>query len=232
MAINSFKFAGLYSPTPALYADFSETPTGTFADAGVNYKYITYNSSGTLTITNEGSIDCCLVAGGGGAHYIGWNRPLAAAGGGGGFIRQTFFITAGTYTITIGAGGAGASNGGTTSLGTLLKIGGGQRGYAIGVNATNSGYGGGGSAGGSTVDANGGGYLYSDGGGAGGLVFGSANRDGRTDNLTNSVNTYGVGGLGSGTSAGAANTGNGGESGSGSSRAGGSGVVIVRVRTN
>lgn len=210
-------------------ADFSNTPSGTLSEGGINYKYVTFNSTGSLDITISGFADVLIIGGAGGGQAFGWNRSLFAAGGAGGFLRQTLMLNAGTYTVTVGAGGAAASNGNTSGIGVVAKIGGGQRGFAIGVVCQNSGFGGGGCPGGTTSDAGGGDALYSDGAGAGGTVFGSANRDGRPDNITGATNTYCVGGLGTGSASGAANTGNGGD---GPNGTGGSGIVIVRVRTN
>ncbi len=90
---------------------------------GVNYQYLQFNATGTLTITRSGLFDVLIFAGGAGsAAFTGGNGGGA---GGGGFSQQTIYLTA-NATITIGAGGAGftqgtdAGNGygGITSIGS------------------------------------------------------------------------------------------------------------------
>ena len=69
------------------------------------HRYHVFTSTGILTATaptyNAASLDYILAAGGGGGGYTG--------GGGGGLLRQStsaLGIAAGTYTVTVGAGGA------------------------------------------------------------------------------------------------------------------------------
>lgn len=79
------------------------TFNGTYGSVTIgNYNYLNLLSSGTLTIHDTGVYDLFVVGGGGGA-------GAANSGGGGGGYTGTLKaqnLTAGTYTVTIGAGGA------------------------------------------------------------------------------------------------------------------------------
>ena len=85
-------------------ADFSDTATGSYT----GYKYITFTSSGTLTVTTPGFADIVVVGGGGGSGFIG------SGGGAGGVLQITnAYLPVGTLTVTVGAGGAPGANGST-----------------------------------------------------------------------------------------------------------------------
>jgi hypothetical protein len=107
-------------------ADFSDTASGSYT----GFKYKGYTSSGTLNITTAGFADLVLQGAGGAGG--------ASGGGGGGAgerIVQTVYLPVGTYTITIGAGGAGSiavptapagrSGKGASIIGVLTAAGGG-----------------------------------------------------------------------------------------------------------
>ena len=72
--------------------------------SSVNYEYLTFNSTGTLTVTTAGWFDYLAIGGGQGAARI----VAAEAGGGGGagqvVIGSIYLDT--NQTITIGAGGS------------------------------------------------------------------------------------------------------------------------------
>ena len=89
-------------------ANFTDTPTDTFTDGGIDYKYITYNSSGTLTVDKAGQAEVFVLAGGGGSDGTG--------GGAGGLLQVPVSLTVQTYEITVGAGGAAGSNGGDSAI--------------------------------------------------------------------------------------------------------------------
>lgn len=253
MAIQSFRQAGLPNTntnfTPP--ADFSNTATGTYT----GYKYVTFTGNGTLTVTTAGLADILVVGGGGGGGKCGdTNRTggTRSAGGAGGYLETQLFLDAGSYTVTVGSGGAGstsfasyASDGTHSKIDTIVCPGGG--GGWSGFNADNTtAYSGraGGSGSGSVRGASAGAGLYSNsygnaggvgslngaGGGAGGAGSGSTPGPGLASSITGSSVTRAVGG--NFASAGAANTGTGGGGGA-SSKAngynGGSGIVIVRV---
>ena len=243
-------------------ADFSNTATGTYSSGGFNYKYVTFNASSTLTVSQAGVADVLVVSGGCGG---GCDR---AGGGGGGSVcsYQSIYLPAGSYSVVIGAGGAGStvsssqgSQGGISYLASIISAypgsGGGSPNAAGGVVG-----GSGGSPGYNNYGAN------HQNGGAGGAGCtsnpqnGTAGSNGPTvTNLTNgSTIAYGGGGGGGGwpgTSqaaggsggggaggtndtdnavAGTANTGGGGGGGANGSRPGkngGSGLIVIRVRT-
>lgn len=69
----------------------------------VNYEYLTFNATGTLTVTTAGFFDYLAIGGGGGALY----DPTAAGGGGGAgqAVFGSVYLSA-NQTITIGGGGA------------------------------------------------------------------------------------------------------------------------------
>ena len=82
-------------------ANFTDTATGTYSSGGKNYKYLTFNSSGTLTVDTAGLADI-LVVGGGGSGAQG----RGGGGGAGGHLYATgAYLPVGTLTVTVGAGG-------------------------------------------------------------------------------------------------------------------------------
>jgi hypothetical protein len=258
-------------------ADFSDAATGTYTDSGIDYKYITYNASGTLTCTVAGLADVLIVGAGAGG-----GDSQGGGGGGGGVIAQSVFLDVSTYTVTIGGGGAAGTSGNAGAFGTYS---------ALGRNVSIFGGGGGGSttlrSGRSSAATSGGGSgpnnainpdligtsqgqkggngasnVCGGGGGASGVggngVASTSSGNGGagiSSSLNNTATGYGGGGGGgslsgpggTGTdgggnggantvagSAGSANRGGGGGGGGNSALggAGGSGIVIVRVRTN
>jgi hypothetical protein len=86
--------------------------TATYTESGITYRTHTFSTVGTSTFTvqNSGSwntFDILTVAGGGG----GATRHAGGGGGGGVVYRQDLSLTATNYTLTVGAGGAGAPSG-------------------------------------------------------------------------------------------------------------------------
>jgi len=78
------------------------------------YKVHTFLSSGTFFIDTDVTCECLIVAGGGGG---GGNH--GGGGGAGGLVyHATKSISAGSYTITVGAGGTGRLNGDTGTNGS------------------------------------------------------------------------------------------------------------------
>ncbi len=77
---------------------------GTITYVG-DYIIHTFTSSGTFTISSgTGDVEYLVIGGGGGASIGG--------GGAGGYLTGTnASMVVGSYTVTIGAGGAGASGG-------------------------------------------------------------------------------------------------------------------------
>ena len=193
-------------------ADFSDAATGTYTDGGIDYKYKTYTGSGTLTITKEGLCDVLVVGGGGPGGNDGNDGNYAGGGGGaGGYIESlSLYVSAASYTISIGAGGAATADlranelGSGSAFGSILAAPGGGPGGGVlsantGVSAKSGGSGGGSygasaglgqGAAGQTIFGNSGGFGSDTTGGAGG--GGGANAAGSNA----SGSTGGAGGAG------------------------------------
>lgn len=238
-------------------ADFNNAATGTYSSSGINYKYVTFTASGTLTIGISGTLDVLIVGGGGGG-CGGTSTTSGGPGGAGGFISYTTYLGAGSYSVTVGAGGAfggptsNSSSGSSSSLQILgnvagfytpmIAIGGGF-GTTFGGGAAGSGGSGGGYANGS-AGAGTAGQGYAGGSYVGGGSSGLGNEGtltggpGTASSITGTSVTYAAGGSRKASPvAGGANTGTGGDSAYNAASnlngaAGGSGIVVVRVRTN
>ena len=187
---------------------------GAISDGG-GYRRHTFLSSGSFVVTNGGSIDYLVVGGGGSG---GGNSSTRSGGGGGagGYLTGTVSLAAGTYAITVGAGGqalvtqTATSDGGSSSIGTTVSATGGGAGAsvsstnAVAGRAGGSGGGGtGGGAGGAAVSGNVGGSSGSGSSGTGGgagaagttrtavIADGGA---GLTSSITGTATTYAIGG--------------------------------------
>lgn len=81
-----------------------------------DYKIVMWNTTGTHTFTFASSTTASyvVVAGGGGG---GSGENSGGGGGAGGFLNGTGLVLSGTETIVVGAGGAGATYGGSASNG-------------------------------------------------------------------------------------------------------------------
>ena len=89
--------------------------------SGVNYEYLTFNSTGTLTVTTAGWFDYCLIGGGSGTSYF-TSTIRPSGGGGAGAVSVGSIYLSANQTVTIGAGGSfsvwgTSSEGGNTTLG-------------------------------------------------------------------------------------------------------------------
>jgi hypothetical protein len=130
------------------------TVTNIFVD-GDPYRVHTFTTSGDLVVSRGGEVEYLIVAGGGG----GGGRFRGGGGGGGGLLTNVgstlLSVSAGTISVTVGAGGIRGSNtaavdglqGGASSIGTLVTTVGGGFGSATGVGGAG---GSGGGAGGTT----------------------------------------------------------------------------------
>lgn len=161
-----------------------------------------FTSGGTFTVPDGVTRIRVRVVGGGGGGGRGTGTNAAAGGGAGGYAEGWYDVTPGsTYTVTIGAGGAGATSpgaggspGGTTSFGALLSATGGQ-----GQSPLEAG-GAGGSGSGGQINASGGaGHDATPGsnviGGAGGnSVFGGGGRQGTVSGVNGQAPGAGGGG--------------------------------------
>ena len=107
----------------------------------------TFTSSGSIVIDQGvGYVEYVVVAGGGGGGQAGTGN---GGGGGGGFRSGSFYVTPGTYPVTIGSGGGFAGKGQNSSFGPpstpeRIESEGGGGGTAPGGPADDGGSGGGG----------------------------------------------------------------------------------------
>ena len=103
-------------------ANFTNTATGTYTDGGIDYKFLTFNGSDDLIVDRAGFADVLVIGGGGG----GGDRQYGGGGGAGGFLSvANHYFAAGTFTVTVGAGGAGATGysvSGRSRSGTASKV--------------------------------------------------------------------------------------------------------------
>lgn len=198
-----------------------------------SYWYHIFNSSGTFTPTAALTADYLVVAGGGGGaakRYGGGGgagglRSTVTATGGGGSLESALSLTAQTYTVTVGAGGAGATDndgfngikGSNSVFSTITSEGGGYGGgRSQGAVGGSGGSGGGGAWNGSTNSGgtgtanqgrNGGQNAVDGGGGGGGantagsngtLETGGSGGSGVATSISGSSITYAGGGGGAG----------------------------------
>ena len=107
---------------------------GTVATSG-GYKYHTFTSSGTFSIVSPSlapTIEYLAVAGGGGGAKSAYGNYPTSAGAAGGLLQGNATVSDSSYTITVGAGGAGVAasatnngndgtlDGSNTTIGSLI----------------------------------------------------------------------------------------------------------------
>lgn len=129
-------------------------PTGLFTATSASFLHaVMYTSSGTFTIPSGVSTIMVLVMGGGGGGGAGnvqsYSSQWGGGGGGGGaLVADLLSGVSGSYTVTVGLGGAGGTSGdngapgGTSSFGSLIFAapgGGGEGVTESGVNDGGSG---------------------------------------------------------------------------------------------
>lgn len=212
-------------------ATFISATGGTTVDSG-NYRYHTFSSSGTFTVSAAPAgkfIDFIIVAGGGSAALGG-----GAGGGGGGVVEKLAqSISTGSFAVTVGNGGSSGAAGSNSLFRGQTAIGGGQ-GNGSGVGYSGGSGGGGTSGGGAALQPTSasGGYgnagSNAAGGGAGGAASGNNSGDGYTSITFN--DTYSEGGPLDDIHAGPGSAGSGGgvNTSSGTSYGGANGIVIIR----
>lgn len=230
--VNIFGVAGSYNNFNTVSGVTGSVNSGSFTDTdGFTWNFYRFTGNGTITFSGNGYADVLVVGGGGGGRAV---SNLVGGGGGGGVRYGVCYFPSGTHNVIVGAGGYGepsyadgeSGTGGVSyfSSGRGFAVGGGRGAilYNNGTNLNTNGHGGGGSSGG-TREYNGG---TSYGGGAGGTVY-NQNYSGITLNYNGVAVEYGSAMTTNG--AGAVNTGQGGL---GLGGTGGSGIIIVKVRTN
>lgn len=124
-------------PTVTVTGEDSDVVTNI---GGVDYRVVTWLSSGSLTVADSqlDGVDFLLVGGGGGGGNSNPGDGAGAGGGGGGLYEvslASFYV--GTTTITVGAGGVGSSdrlirggNGTQSKINDTYVLGGGGGGSA------------------------------------------------------------------------------------------------------
>ena len=230
-------------------ASFTNTPTGTFTDAGIDYSYITFTGTGNIEFDVAGFIDILLIGAGGGSGTITSGSPRETGGGGAGQLLEIFnaYVPLGTSAVVIGAGGT-AHTVSTYGFGNpsymlpYFSVGGGSGGTQNRQGGSGSSGGGGGdesnAAGGLAISvvtgfdgAQGGSSagIGGGGGGAGSAASGRIGGVGAISSMNNVSTTYSTGGSSSDRANAAANTGNGASGSNATGFVGGSGIVIIRT---
>ena len=205
--------SSLSGVTPSFIAEGGVETT--YESGGTKYMLHTFLNTGVFRTNNAKTIDFLLVGGGGASPAAQLSYGSSGGGGGGGVVEGTnFSLSAGTYVVTVGAGGVrtgeytrGGNGGDTTFAGVTAKGGGGGGDYA--ATGADGGSGGGGGevtqAGGATIQSSqnsgisniqqfgfaggtGGQYTSSPGGSGGG---GGAGGAGAAPNSTDHSNSVG-----------------------------------------
>jgi len=142
----------VYSPTSLLVTSQSIVATGGVITDANGFRTHTFTSPGTFTLVSPATAPLSLMVLGGGG---GGGFTNCAGGGGAGVLEGVLNTNyaAGAYPVTVGLGGNGgsaatgpATNGGDSSFGSLVALGGGYGGtIAQPYNGGNGGCGGGGS---------------------------------------------------------------------------------------
>ena len=102
-----------------------ELTTSEFNDLGKNFVYMTFKRNITSEVIPAGEMAFLVVAGGGGGGYYsgggggggGLRTSYGSTSGGGASAESNISLSAGTYTITVGAGGASSVQQNTNNLG-------------------------------------------------------------------------------------------------------------------
>lgn len=98
----------------------AELTGGVISEPGDGYRYHTFTADGTLTVVAPGTVEALIVGGGGGGGSTSGNYQAGGGGGGGQVIETSLTLATGEeHLVTIGAGGAATTNGGSTVLGAL-----------------------------------------------------------------------------------------------------------------
>lgn len=129
------------APLQITLANFPITSGGVITTLGP-YKVHTFRTVGTATFTTNKQVTAeVLVVGGGGG---GGDNVGGGGGAGAALYSSVFSIPAGSYTITIGGGGAPNTNGSSSIFSSLTAVGGGRGGTWRGGSGASGGCGGGG----------------------------------------------------------------------------------------
>jgi hypothetical protein len=107
------------------WCGISTTATGNYADSdGLSWDYWIFKANSSVVVSKAGLIEFLVVGGGGSGGTN--NAPAEAGGGGAGGCRVPFpgeTIAAGTFAVTVGAGGASSGGAGNGNSGSNSSIG-------------------------------------------------------------------------------------------------------------
>ena len=99
--------------------------SSSITDGGQAYTLLSFTSDGTLTVSTAGLFEVLILGGGsGGGREPAGSGRAGGGGGGGGILQETIYLTATTYSVTVGSGGAGSATDNLNgSFGTMSFIG-------------------------------------------------------------------------------------------------------------
>ena len=179
--------SGIIQDVPALSFTYSGTVSSNISTGVTYYSFLT---SGNLVTPTTQNINYLLIGGGGG----GGGGIGAGGGGAGADVIGTYSLSAGTYSVTIGAGGAGLpGSSGTQGPGSV--------GLSTIINGTTLGVPGGGAGGGGSASTGAGGAIATSttgGGGGGSYTSGNSAAGGGGGVGSAGLNGGGAGGPNSG----------------------------------
>ena len=101
-------------------ASFTNTPTGTYTDAGIDYSYIIFTGTGNFEVDAAGFLDVLVVGAGGGGSDGGGNG--GGAGAGGYALFTNYYAAVGTMTVSVGAGGSFVAVNTTGAIGNSSRF--------------------------------------------------------------------------------------------------------------
>jgi hypothetical protein len=197
---------------------FTYTITGGVVTSDATYYYQVFTSNATFAPPIPITADILMIAGGGGTGTSLYHNGGAGAGG---YLTGTLSLSATSYPIVVGGGGAGGTgsnqpgvNGGNTTGFGATALGGGYGGTYSGTPASSGGSGGGGAENGNSVSWSAGGATQ---GNSGGLTgYGNSGANGNTITVSHAGGGGGAGAAGqTGVGGGSNNGGRGGHGGAG-----------------
>ncbi|MFZ4397527.1 MAG: glycine-rich domain-containing protein, partial [Kiritimatiellia bacterium] len=198
-------------PAKGAFADIVSATGGTvtnYIDAeGVSWIAHSFTTVGTnrFTVKSAGEVEYLVVGGGGGGGAGGGGSGGGGGGGGNAVIGKNLSLSAGSYNVVVGAGGAKAQDGGSSAFSDIVA-GGGNRGASaeggVGgactstVYGTTTGYTGGTGHSANPQRAGGGGAGSGANGGAAAPHVGGNGGAGVVSSITGVTTNYGGGGGG------------------------------------
>lgn len=177
--------------------------SSSFVDEGKSFSVFTFTGSGTLNVTQRGFADVLIIGGGASG-----GSAISGGGGAGGVYEGSMYLPVGSYTVTVGAGGAatafdGIGNAGAESSFNNIFVPGGGSSQPYNQPGFPGGCGGGGSR---SFSASG--LIYAGGGGSKyGHPGGRGSNTGAQDNYGSGGGGGGGGGVGGDASGGTAGNG-------------------------